>query len=160
MARTHAGADGFDDLFRVEYPALVRRVRLVVGSAAVAEEIAQDAFCTALERWHRVRTTDRPGAWIQVVALRRAISLAYDVRKEIQIARRGQAVPAQAPAMPGTSSYDPAFKSEMSDYDPARARALLDDWDASLAKFVKVMPTDYAKALTDMKARAASIAAE
>ncbi|MFT7722580.1 MAG: ABC transporter substrate-binding protein [Roseateles sp.] len=60
------------------------------------------------------------------VALRRAISLAYDVRKEIRLARRGQAVPGQAPAMPGTSGYDPAFKSEMSDHDPARARALLD----------------------------------
>ncbi len=41
----------------------------------------------------------------------------------------------------------------------ARARALLDDWDNALGKFVKVMPTDYAKALADMKARAA-IAAE
>jgi glutamate synthase (NADPH/NADH) large chain len=41
----------------------------------------------------------------------------------------------------------------------ARARALLDDWDNALGKFVKVMPTDYAKALTDMKARA-TIAAE
>jgi glutamate synthase (NADPH/NADH) large chain len=41
----------------------------------------------------------------------------------------------------------------------ARARALLDDWDSALGKFVKVMPTDYAKALADMKARAA-IAAE
>jgi ABC-type transport system substrate-binding protein len=60
------------------------------------------------------------------VALRRALSLAYDVRKEIQLARRGQAVPAQAPAMPGTSSYDPDFKSEMSEHDPARAKALLD----------------------------------
>ena len=40
-----------------------------------------------------------------------------------------------------------------------RAKALLDNWDASLAKFVKAMPTDYAKALTDLKARAA-IAAE
>jgi glutamate synthase (NADPH/NADH) large chain len=40
-----------------------------------------------------------------------------------------------------------------------RAKALLDNWNASLAKFVKVMPTDYAKALTDLKARAA-IAAE
>ncbi|MBV8036092.1 ABC transporter substrate-binding protein [Roseateles sp.] len=60
------------------------------------------------------------------VALRRAISLAYDVRKEIQLARRGQGVPAQAPIVPNTSGYDPAFKSEMSDYDPARAKALLD----------------------------------
>jgi glutamate synthase (NADPH/NADH) large chain len=41
----------------------------------------------------------------------------------------------------------------------ARARALLDDWENALGKFVKVMPIDYAKALTDMKARAA-IAAE
>jgi glutamate synthase (NADPH/NADH) large chain len=45
----------------------------------------------------------------------------------------------------------------------ARAKALLDDWDASLAKFVKVMPTDYARALTDMKnerAKSAAVAAE
>jgi glutamate synthase (NADPH/NADH) large chain len=40
-----------------------------------------------------------------------------------------------------------------------RAKQILDNWDASLSKFVKVMPSDYAKALTDLKARAA-IAAE
>jgi len=40
-----------------------------------------------------------------------------------------------------------------------RAKQLLDNWDASLSKFVKVMPLDYAKALADIKARAA-IAAE
>jgi glutamate synthase (NADPH/NADH) large chain len=39
-----------------------------------------------------------------------------------------------------------------------RAKSLLDNWDASLAKFVKVMPTDYAKALNDLKARAAMAA--
>ena len=60
------------------------------------------------------------------VALRRAISLAYDVNKEIRLARRGQGVPAQSPIVPHTTGYDPAFKSEMSDYDPARAKALLD----------------------------------
>ncbi len=60
------------------------------------------------------------------VALRRAISLAYDVRREIPIVRRGQAVPAQSPVVPHTTGYDATFKSEMSDYDPARAKALLD----------------------------------
>jgi glutamate synthase (NADPH/NADH) large chain len=40
----------------------------------------------------------------------------------------------------------------------ARARQILDNWDTSIAKFVKVMPTDYAKALTDMKSRAAMAA--
>jgi glutamate synthase (NADPH/NADH) large chain len=43
----------------------------------------------------------------------------------------------------------------------AKARALLDDWSAALGKFVKVMPTDYARALTELKAaRASAVAAE
>ena len=35
-------------------------------------------------------------------------------------------MPAQSPIAPGTWGYDPAFKSEMSEYNPARAKALLD----------------------------------
>jgi len=42
----------------------------------------------------------------------------------------------------------------------ARAREILDGGEAMLAKFVKVMPLDYAKALADMKAEAAAVAAE
>jgi len=43
----------------------------------------------------------------------------------------------------------------------ARAKALLADWDKSLGKFVKVMPTDYARALLDMKSAAqVTVAAE
>jgi peptide/nickel transport system substrate-binding protein len=60
------------------------------------------------------------------VALRRAINLALDVDREINIARRGQAIRAQSPIVPHTTGYDPKFKSEMGDFDPARARALLD----------------------------------
>jgi ABC-type transport system substrate-binding protein len=60
------------------------------------------------------------------VALRRALSLAMDVDKEIRLVRRSQAIPSQGPIAPSTWGYDPNFKSEMSDYDPARAKALLD----------------------------------
>jgi ABC-type transport system substrate-binding protein len=60
------------------------------------------------------------------IALRRALSLAYDVRREIVLVRRGQAVPAQSPIKPHTTGFDPNYKSEMGDYDPARAKALLD----------------------------------
>jgi ABC-type transport system substrate-binding protein len=60
------------------------------------------------------------------IALRRAISLASDTEQEIRVARRNQAIPSQSFYPPGTSAYDPAFKSEMSDFDPARAKALLD----------------------------------
>ena len=60
------------------------------------------------------------------VALRRAISLGYNVEEEIRSIRRGQAIIGQGLLMPHTSGYSPSFKSEMGDYDPARARALLD----------------------------------
>ena len=62
----------------------------------------------------------------QKVALRRAIALAIDVDKEIHLVRRGQAIPAQSPVGPQTWGYDPTFKSEMSQFSRARARALLD----------------------------------
>ncbi|HZE90973.1 MAG TPA: ABC transporter substrate-binding protein, partial [Rhizobacter sp.] len=60
------------------------------------------------------------------VALRRAISLASDVGREIAIVRRGQAIPAQSMVVPNTYGYDAAYKSENSDYSVPRAKALLD----------------------------------
>ena len=60
------------------------------------------------------------------VALRRAISLAVDVDREIRLVRRGQAIPAQGPISPEVWGYDPALKTEMSDFDRPRAKALLD----------------------------------
>ena len=60
------------------------------------------------------------------VALRRAISLGMDIERQIRVARRGQAVPAQSVVVPHTTGYDPKFKSENGDFDPARAKALLD----------------------------------
>ena len=33
-----------------------------------------------------------------------------------------------------------------------RAKAILDDWDAQLARFVKVMPRDYKRALAELAA--------
>jgi ABC-type transport system substrate-binding protein len=60
------------------------------------------------------------------VALRRAISLAVDLEREIRLVRSNQAIPAQSIVGPQTWGYDPAFKSEMSEFSRARARALLD----------------------------------
>jgi len=60
------------------------------------------------------------------VALRRAIALAVDLESEIRNVRRGQAIPGQSPIAPGVWGYDPAFRSEMSEFNPAKAKALLD----------------------------------
>ena len=60
------------------------------------------------------------------VALRRAIALAVDVAREIRLVRGGQGLVAQSMVAPQTWGYDPDFKSEMGDFDRARAKALLD----------------------------------
>jgi ABC-type transport system substrate-binding protein len=60
------------------------------------------------------------------VALRRAIALAVDIDREIRLVRRNQAILAQSIIGPQTWGYDPNFKSEMSQFDRAHAKALLD----------------------------------
>ena len=60
------------------------------------------------------------------IALRRAISSGYNTQQEIQIIRKNQAVQAQSPIAPGVAGYDPRFRTNHNDYDPAKAKALLD----------------------------------
>ncbi|WP_326541096.1 ABC transporter substrate-binding protein [Pseudorhodoferax sp.] len=62
------------------------------------------------------------------VALRRAVALAFDSPTYRRNLLSGFGIPAQSTVAPHTSGYDPAYKSEMSDFDPARARALLDTY--------------------------------
>lgn len=60
------------------------------------------------------------------VALRRAVSLAYRTHDEINIVRKGQAVLAHTPYSPGVFGYDKDFRTSANEFDPQKARALLD----------------------------------
>lgn len=60
------------------------------------------------------------------IALRRAIALAINLDEQVRLPRRGQAKPAQGIISPGVYGYDPQLKSEMGQFDRARAKALLD----------------------------------
>jgi ABC-type transport system substrate-binding protein len=60
------------------------------------------------------------------VALRRAIGLAFDGDAYVNHVLGGFGLRAQSTIPPFTSGYDAAYKTEMSEYSPARAKALLD----------------------------------
>jgi ABC-type transport system substrate-binding protein len=62
------------------------------------------------------------------IALRRAIGLGMNIERSIQLARGGQGIVAQSPIAAHVQGFDPAFRSENGEYDPARARALLDTY--------------------------------
>ncbi|MBC7500828.1 MAG: heme-binding protein [Herminiimonas sp.] len=59
------------------------------------------------------------------IALRRAISMAYDPKQEIVQVRYGQAVKAQSVIPPGVSGHDPAYRTSIG-HDPVLAAKLLD----------------------------------
>ena len=59
------------------------------------------------------------------IALRRAISMAYNNEDEIKVIRLGQAMPATQPIPPNVVGHDPDFKGAAR-YDVAGAKALLD----------------------------------
>lgn len=66
----------FEPFFADEYPAVVRLVLPLTLSRPVAEDVAQEAFASAMTRWADVRTFDRPDLWVRRVALNRAIGIA------------------------------------------------------------------------------------
>jgi len=68
------------------------------------------------------------GYTAEKVALRRAIALGFDGQQYIRNVFSGIGVQAQSPFCPGTWGYDPSYRTEMSEYSPARARALLDTY--------------------------------
>jgi ABC-type transport system substrate-binding protein len=58
-------------------------------------------------------------------ALRRAIIMAYDLREEIEVVRKRQAVQAHMPVPAGVVGHDPSYRT-INAYDPALANRLLD----------------------------------
>lgn len=68
------GADqGYTQLFDAEFRLVRRTVFVMTGNAAVAEDVAQDAFVQLLLHWSKVSRYERPDAWVRRVAIRLAV---------------------------------------------------------------------------------------
>jgi RNA polymerase sigma-70 factor (ECF subfamily) len=61
------------ELFDAEYGPLVRLATLITGDVASAEDVVQEAFARTIARWRRIRSYDRPGAWVRRVTIRLAV---------------------------------------------------------------------------------------
>lgn len=65
-----------DTLWRMESPVLIARLaRMLGGDIGRAEELAQDTWLAALERWPAQGVPDNPGAWLMTTARNRAIDV-------------------------------------------------------------------------------------
>lgn len=60
-------------VWRIESARIIAGLARMVRDVGLAEELAQDAFVVALERWPASGIPENPGAWLMTTAKRRAI---------------------------------------------------------------------------------------
>lgn len=126
-----------ETLWRMESPVLIARLaRLLGGDVGRAEELAQDTWLAALERWPEQGIPDNPGAWLMTTARNRAID----------VLRQHQRV-AQQHAQWGEELHPAALPA------PDDSQALEDDLGDDLLRLMfvachPVLPADARVALT------------
>src|SRR4051812_45273162 len=69
-ADTHRAIEA---VWRIESARLIAGITRVVRDVGLAEELAHDALVAALEQWPESGVPDNPGAWLMIIAKRRAI---------------------------------------------------------------------------------------
>ncbi len=93
-----------ETVWRIESAVILAAVARIVRDVGTAEEIAQDVFLAALERWPRDGMPEKPGAWLMATARRRAID---HVRRLRTFERKEAAIGHELEALHARSAPDP-----------------------------------------------------
>ena len=72
-------------VFRIESARLIAGLARMVRDVGLAEELAQEALVSALERWPESGVPDNPGAWLMATAKNRAID---ELRRDKRLERK------------------------------------------------------------------------
>jgi RNA polymerase sigma factor (sigma-70 family) len=103
-----------DAIFRIESAKLIAGLARMVRDVGLAEELAQDALVTALERWPESGVPEHPGAWLMATAKHRAVD---HLRRRALLARKheelGQEIETQQ--SDSETALDAATEDEVGD---------------------------------------------
>ncbi|MDQ1815505.1 RNA polymerase sigma factor [Massilia sp. CCM 9210] len=69
----HAAARVIEGVWRIESARIIGALARMLRNVGLAEELAQDALVSALERWPEAGIPDNPAAWLMTVAKNRAL---------------------------------------------------------------------------------------
>jgi RNA polymerase sigma-70 factor (ECF subfamily) len=64
----------FESFYRREFKAVVALAYALSGSRMGAEDLAQEAFIAAHQKWDKVGAYEKPGAWVRRVVANMAVS--------------------------------------------------------------------------------------
>ena len=100
-------------VWRIEAPRLIAGLARLVRDIGIAEELAQDALVTALERWPESGVPDNPGAWLMATAKRRAID---ELRRRKRVSRKHEEIGAELTEKENTApDLDSALDDDVGD---------------------------------------------
>jgi RNA polymerase sigma factor (sigma-70 family) len=99
-------------IFRIERARLIAVLARMVRDVGLAEELAQEAFVTALSEWPRTGVPANPGAWLTAVAKRRAIDL---LRRSKMLARKHAEIGLDRGDEPGAEAIEAAMDDDVGD---------------------------------------------
>jgi RNA polymerase sigma factor (sigma-70 family) len=126
-----------DAVWRIESAKIIGGLARMVRDVGLAEELAQDALVSALERWPETGVPDNPGAWLMAAAKNRALD---HLRRDKLLARKHEEL-----------GHELALRQQMASLDPADAVG--DDIGDDMLRLVftachPVLSTDARVALT------------
>jgi RNA polymerase sigma-70 factor (ECF subfamily) len=84
----------FDGFYLATRERLLHVLYAMVGDLAEAQDVVQEAYARAWQRWSTVSTYDEPAAWVRTVAWRLAVSRRRKARNRITAAVRWHSMPA------------------------------------------------------------------
>ncbi|HEX5059648.1 MAG TPA: sigma factor [Kofleriaceae bacterium] len=96
-----------DAVWRIESARLIAGLARITRDVGAAEELAQDALVTALEKWPASGIPDNPGAWLMQTAKNRAIDRA---RRTKLVDKKHEQISAETAARPDRTAEALAAK--------------------------------------------------
>jgi RNA polymerase sigma-70 factor, ECF subfamily len=94
-------------VWRMESAKIIAKLTRMLRQIGLAEEFAQDALVSALERWPRDGVPDKPGAWLMTAAKNRALD---ELRHRKLIERTSDAIAHELPL--GQPAAEPAESAD------------------------------------------------
>jgi RNA polymerase sigma-70 factor (ECF subfamily) len=83
---------GFDEFYVANFDRFIVQLHAYTGDMGTAQDVVQEAFARALQRWSKVVTYDNPAAWVRRVAWNLATSHWRRVARFNSFMRRQTAV--------------------------------------------------------------------
>ena len=111
----------FDEFYAATATGTTRALHALVGDLAEAQDVVQEAYARAWQRWSVLQTYDVPEAWVRQVAWRLAVSRARPARVGLGKLRRV----GPAPDVPGLDADRVALLRALAQVPDAQRRAVV-----------------------------------